>query len=79
MSFSVLDVSDHTLKLSLNTTHSAKAIAATLAIDERAVQQAGRGTQAVKDIWDKLCQWCTPMMSSNIFHYSLECVVETCL
>ena len=79
MSFSVLDVSDLTLKLSLNTTHSAKVIAATLAINERSVQQAGRGAQAVKDIRVKLCQWCMPMMSSNIFYYSLECIVETCL
>jgi hypothetical protein len=44
MSFSVLDVSD----LTLNTTLSAKDIAAILAINERSVQQARRGAEAIQ-------------------------------
>ncbi len=41
MSFSVSD-------LTLNTTLSAKDIAAILATDERSVQQAGRGAEAIQ-------------------------------
>jgi len=44
MSFSVLNISD----LTLNTTHSTKDIAAILAINERSVQQAGRGADAIQ-------------------------------
>ena len=44
MFLSVLDVSD----LTLNTTLSAKDITAILAIDERSVQQAGRGAEAIQ-------------------------------
>jgi hypothetical protein len=44
MSFSVLDVSD----LTLNTTLSDKDIAAILAINERSVQQSGRGAEVIQ-------------------------------
>lgn len=44
MSFSVLDVSD----LAVDTTLPIKDITAILAINERSVQQAGRGAEAIQ-------------------------------